>query len=292
MKLIPHQLQATTGKPGSSTCFLVKIVCKDGDVFGFTSLDADVTLDDTFHVVTYSSEQELRPQNIQQELNYSVDNTDLVGWFDDAMEKKVLSGKFDFAEITIYRCAYLKLAAGVEVLSYGTVGAIDFSTGKDSKRKVEYRGLTQQLQTNINTPYSKTCRAAFGDERCGMPFLWEPGSVSSVGDNPYLQMTITGVAQPDGYFDLGIVEFLTGNNTGAQLEIESWLATGLIQLSFLPPYPIVVGDTLRIRRDCDKSEAMCKAYGNIINMRAEHLTPVEDQAIMVPGAYIKSSGAK
>lgn len=292
MKKIPTPLKVTIGKPGTSTCFLVKIVCKDGDVLGFCSLDADITLDDGLHVVTYDSEQELRPQNIQQELNYSVDNTDLLGWFNATMEKLVLAGKLDFAEVTIYRCSYLRLNDGVEVLAYGTVGEVDFAPGSDGKRKVEYRGLTQQLQTNITQPWSLTCRAQFGDERCGMPFVWENATVSAVGDNPYTKFTISGVTQPDDYFVLGVLEFLTGDNAGKELEVEAWTADGSVQCSFLAPYPVKVGDTLRIRQDCDKTAANCKRYGNIVNMRAEHLTPVEDQAIMVPGAYIKSVGAK
>jgi hypothetical protein len=111
-----------------------------------------------------------------------------------------------------------------------------------------------------------------------------------VGDNPYVQFTVAGVAQPDDYFQLGIIEFLTGQNAGATIEVETWLASGVVQTSFLLPFPASVGDTLRIRKDCGKTEADCIAYGNIVNMRAEHLTPVQDQSLMVPGAYIKSEG--
>lgn len=291
MKKIPTPLQVNLSKPGTSTCFLVKIVCKDGDVLGFTTLDASVTLDDGLHNVTYDATQELRPQNLQQEANFSVDNTDLSGWFNADLEKLVLSGKLDFAEITIYRCSYLKLSAGVEVLAYGTVGEVDFATDSRSKRKVEYRGLIQQLQQVVVEQYSLTCRADFGDERCGMPFIWHTGAVASVGDNPYLNFTVSGIAQADDYFVLGVIEFLSGDNTGKTLEIESWTSGGVTQLSFLAPFPVKVGDSVRLRQDCDKTATACKAYGNIVNMRAEHLTPVQDQSVMVPGAYIKSQGA-
>lgn len=292
MKKIPTPLQVNLEKQGTSTCFLVKIVCKDGDALGFCSLDADLTFNDGEHNLTYDSAQELFPQNLQQELDYSVDNTDLLGWFNSTMETQVLAGKFDFAEVTIYRCAYLVLSSGVEVLAYGTVGEIDFMPTSDGKRKVEYRGLTQQLKTNVSQPWSLTCRAEFGDDRCGMPFVWYNGTVSAVGDDPYTKFTTSGVAQPDDYFVLGVIEFLTGDNAGKELEVESWLASGIVQLSFLAPYPVAIGDTFRIRQDCDKTETSCKNYGNIINMRAESKTPVQDQAIMVPGAYIKSVGSK
>lgn len=291
MKKIPITLLDSFAKPGTSVCFAIKAVCKDGDVLGFTTLDADITFNDTFHTVTYSSTNELRPQNIQQQADFSVDNTDLLGWFDDTLEAAVLSGKLDWAELTIYRVSYLKLELGAEVVAFGTVGEIDFGADTKSKRKVEYRSLTQQLQQVVTEQYSLTCRAQFGDERCGMPFVWFPGTISAVGDNPYAKFTVAGVVQPDDYFLLGVIEFLTGPNAGATIEVETWLATGVVQTSFLLPFPVSVGDTLRIRKDCGKTEADCIAYGNIINMRAEHLTPVQDQSLMVPGAYIKSEGS-
>ena len=53
----------------------------------------------------------------------------------------------------------------------------------------------------------------------------------------------------------------------------------------IPAYkPIVVGDTFMIRRDCDKSKAMCKDYGNLLNMRAEPELPrANGTALQVPG---------
>jgi uncharacterized phage protein (TIGR02218 family) len=270
----------------------VKIVTTDGEAIGFTTLDDDLTLDDGFGAVTYDSRQELRPQNIQQEANFESDNTDLTGWFAPAVKTLVLSGALSVAEVTIYRVMYLETDVGMEIVGFGTIGSVDFSSDGDGKRKIEFLGLTQKLQRHIINLYSLTCRADFGDERCTMPFVWELGTVSAVGDNPSTQFTISGVTEPDGYFLLGVVLFTGGDNDGVSMEVEDWKADGSVVLSFPMPNPVKVGDTLKIRRDCDKTAAMCKAYGNIINMRAEHLTPTEDKALMVPGAYIKSSGAQ
>jgi uncharacterized phage protein (TIGR02218 family) len=292
MKQTPGNFQEALRKPGTSTCFLIKIVASDDAVYGFTTLDTDVTFNDGIHNVVYDSRQELSPQNIQQEASYAADNTELDGWLEDVTEQIALAGRWDSAELTIYRIMYLRKDLGVEVVGYGTVGEISFSQDGDGKRKVEYRGLTQTLQNKTVPLYSLTCRAAFGDERCGMPFVWQTGTVSVVTDNPHLVFTITGVAQADGFFNLGVIEFLTGQNAGAVLEVETWLTTGAIKLSFLTPYPVEIGDTLRIRQDCLKTEAACLAYGNILNMRAEHLAPVQEKALMVPGAQVKSVGAQ
>jgi len=293
MKTIPISLQDRLSRPTGSWAYLAKVVSKkDGSVYGFTTLDAGIRFNDGIHDVVYDCSNELRPQNVQQDLSYEADNTELLGWFNKSLEKLVLAGRFDRAELTIYRVSYLHLEDGAEVIAYGTVGEIDFSPNAKSKRKVEYISLKGQLEQTINEMYSLTCRTQFGSDECGMPFVWENGTVSNVGSSPYLAFQVTGPSRPAGYFDFGIIEVLTGDNTGAELEIESWAADGTVQLSFLAPYPMKNGDTVRVRRDCGKTESDCKAYGNIINMRAEHLTPVEDAGVMVPGAYIKSVNAK
>lgn len=83
----------------------------------------------------------------------------------------------------------------------------------------------------------------------------------------------------DAYFVPGVVEWLTGANAGRQNEIEAYVS-GTRQITLvIPTYQTIAeGDTLRIRRDCDKSKAMCKAYLNLLNMRAEPELPRADGA--------------
>lgn len=293
MKTIPIALQERLDRPTGGWAFLAKIVSKKtGAVYGFTTLDEDITFNDKFHNVVYSCENELRPQNIEHAADFDPDNTQLVGWFNKGLEKLVLAGRFDRAEITIYRVAYLRLDLGAEIVAYGTVGDIAFSANAKSRRKIEYIGLRGQLQQVVNEMYSLTCRAQFGDNRCKMPYVWEEGTIQGVTTSPYLEFQIVGPTRPAGYFDFGVIEVLSGDNTGATLEVELWEANGYVHLSFLAPYPFKNNDRLRIRRDCGKTETDCLGYNNIINMRAEHLTPVENAGVMVPGAYIKAVNAK
>lgn len=292
MKQIPVLLLTQYAKPGGSFCYLAKVTDKKGNAHGFASLDADILFDDGLGPLWYSCIDELRPQRIETTSDYDADTTELVGWFNRELEKLILAGMFNRADVVIYRIAYLKPELGAEEVLFGTVGKIDFAANSDGKRKLEFVGLKEQLGQKVGDLYSLTCRAQFGDDKCKMPYVWQFGQVTTVGGSPYLAFSTSGVVRPAGYFEFGVVEFLTGDNTGAILEVEGWTATGDVQLSFLTPYPVRPGDQFRIRRDCGKTESDCKAYGNIINMRAEHLTPVENSGIMVPGAYIKSSGAE
>lgn len=286
-KLIPAVLIDAFGQPTVSTCYLIRIEMKNGEVKGFTSADFLINFDDGFGVVAYEPDEELRPQNIQSSSNMTVDNTKLQGWFSEELEQNVVAGMLDSAKLQIYRVAYLQLEKGFEIVASGTVGEIEYNSDAKDRRKIEFRSLTRQLTDNKSDLYSLTCRTEFGSEECGMPFVWQDGTIDLIpGENAQLIFKVVGISQPAGWFDFGIILFESGANEYAELEIESWAADGTVKLSYLTPYQIEDGASVKLRRDCGKTEADCIAYGNIVNMRAEHLTPAEDVAIGVPGAYI------
>lgn len=291
MKQIPVELQTAYDKPGRSTAFLVKIVDEDGNAYGFTTLDDVVEFDDGFHNLDYDPEQELKPQNIEMTVEVTdLDNTELHGWFNDAVEKLMVAGRFGSAEITIYRIAYLNIGAGAEVIAFGLLGKVDYAADSAGKRKIEWLGLDTLVNTAQVEVFSLTCRNEFGDENCRKPLVWETGSVSEV-DDANSRFRVTGISQADGYFNLGLVLFTSGDNDQSDREIETWTSDGWVTLSFPTAYNVLVGTGVSLRRDCDKTETACKAYSNIVNMDAEHLTPVQDQSLMIPGAYIKSSNS-
>lgn len=256
MKSIGIQLVTALAKPGKSTCFLVRIKDTNDNTHGFTNLDAVVRFDDGDGELVYLPNHELNPMNIQNSLDMEVDNTELVGWFGTALEDLVLAGKFMQAEISVYRISYLRTEYGCEVVAYGTVGTIEYSANTQSKRKIEYRGLGQKIKAKLNDVFSLTCRASFGDEDCGMPFVWEAATIIDVEDN-FMRFRVSGVTRPDDWFVLGVCEFLSGPNSTAQLEIESWSADGWLTLGFVSPFAVENGVSLRLRRDCDKTETAC-----------------------------------
>lgn len=289
---IPITLLDALAKPGKSTCFLIKIKSSSVGVYGFTTLDAAVKFNDGRDELTYRPYNVLQPQNIQSSWDITEsDNTELHGWFDDAIAQLFTAGLFSDAEITIYRVAYNHLNYGAEIVAYGTVGRAEFSASKQGSRKIEFRGLSDALMRKVNPVYSLTCRNEFGDERCGVPFVWEPGTISEVFDNRR-SFKVTGISRPLGYYDFGVVLFKDGSNESVQWEVETWSSDGDVKLSFPTPYSFDVGTQVWFRRDCNKFDVTCiEVYNNIVNFNGEHLTPVQDQSLMVPGAYIKSTNA-
>lgn len=292
MKQIPVTLLSTFQKSGRSTCFCCKIVSQDGTIVrGFTNLDDVVRFNDGIHSVEYDPTQPLVPQNIQSTSDLDPDNTELHGWFNDELKAMLMNGSLQSGEITVYRVAYLKLSAGAEVVAYGTIGKVEYMAEANGSRKIEFRGLDDLIENASCDLTSVTCRNDFGDEICRMPFVWEAGTVDEVAD-PLFQFKVAGITRPDDWFSLGVVLFDNGENATVTVEIETWTDDGWVTLSFAPPNNILPGTAVKLRRDCDKTFFTCRnAYNNVRNMNAEHLMPVSDTSLMVPGAYIKSNNA-
>lgn len=284
MKSIPVALQAHYDGDATTTAYLCRMQCKDGTVLGFTSLDADLTYDDGAGAVLYRADNGFESDRMQQTSDLSVGNTDLHGWVSDTgiTEQQIRAGFFDYARIRIYRVNYLDLSAGHEIVASGTAGETKFSRGG---WKLEFRSLTQQLKQPISKLYSRTCRTQFGDERCKEQLVWAAGTVTQVGAESDREFASADLGQAKDYFVPGVVEWITGANAGAQMEVDGFEA-GAVSLALPLAYPIAVGDTFRIRQDCDKTFAMCKErFDNTLNFRGEPLIPTDGQA-MVPGAEI------
>lgn len=296
MKQIPALLQTDLDQDATTFCLILRVRTKAGDVYGFTNLDADVTYDpatydpegtgDDWGSVLHKADQGFTPERLQASADLNVDNTDLQGWVSDTgvTEEQIRAGLFDYAEVRCYRVNYMDLSHGHEVVFVGTCGETKFSA---HGWKTEFRSLTQQLKQPISKLYSLKCRAKFGDAQCTKAFTWVAGSVTSVGAETDRIFTDTSIAEADGHFDLGVVEWLTGNNAGAQMEIDTH-ASDVLTLSLPLAYAIQVGDTYQRRQDCDKTAAMCKdTHNNLVNMRAELFIPIADAgASMVPGAQL------
>lgn len=303
MKNIPIALRNHLSLDATSWTRLLKVVCKDGTVLGFTELDADVTFDDGGGTLLYRADQGFTPERIQTTADLGVDNTDLAGWYSDTgiTEQRIRAGLFDFARVWVYRVNYMDLSQGREIWAAGTLGESRYS---ETGWTTEFRSLSQQLRQPLCQLYSLTCRARFGSkpigtigapfterQPCNKDLVWATGTVTSLGAEIDRIFTDSSRPEADGFYQPGVVEWLTGSNAGAQIEVYTFAADQFTLL--LPmPYQIQNGDTYRVRQDCDKTFVMCKTrHNNTLNNRSEHLTPVADaDSIMVPGAYISTVG--
>jgi len=141
---------------------LWKITRRDGEIFGFTDHDRDITYDG----LPYLAAKGYLPSAIVQQGNLAVDNLDVVtmieaGYF---TEEDIIGGVWDNAVVDIYLIDYEYPGRGIMILAEG------WKTGefkiRDQEFSVEIRSKTQTLQQVIVELTSPECRASLGDARC------------------------------------------------------------------------------------------------------------------------------
>ncbi len=287
MKTISAELLAHKRGQVTTLCQLMRVECGNGTLYGFTDLDQDVTYDDGNGPLLYEAAHGFMPSALSAQGGLSVDNADLAGLVayveTGITAQDVRAGKLDYAQVSIYQVNYADLTMGHEWMGHGTLGEV---TVQDGLIKSEFRSLSQTLKQSVCDLYSLTCRAQYGDDKCGATLDWIDATVTSVGSDPTSQFTASGLAQAADYFDPGVITWVTGNNAGKVIEVDTFGAGGVIQLLLQIYYPIQVGDTFQIRIDCPKTPAACKDARRDrwpLYFRGEPLIPVAD-AVQVPGA--------
>lgn len=278
----------------------MKIKSKSGEVVGMTTLNINVTYDDGKGdgPITYYAPVGTQPASIYYSGSMEVDNSEfqsLVPEFDfELNEYAINAGEFDYAEFWLYEVDYSDLSLGHWVIMSGTLGEVRTVDGITVWG--EMRSITDQYKKAICPLYSLTCRAKFGDAMCGydVSTLWNSGVVEIVGTEPNRTFyDTTNRTEATGFYEPGVIEFLTGANAGRTVEIES-SDVDFIALNFPTPYDIQVGDTYRIRRDCNKrardTEKGCAHWWGAewpLHFRGEPDIPVgEAGQATTPGASV------
>lgn len=176
-----------------------KLVRTDGVAFYFTAHDADLL----FEGNTYISKAGFSSTAIANANDFSVDNMDVQGLFDDDAIKDVelSAGKFDYADVYIFFVNWQDTTQGPLKMRRGFLGeVVSSATGYF---KVEIRGLTQLLQQKIVEMYGPECRADLGDSRCKVPI------------NPPLRQNTTAYALGD------YIRVSTNGGLGGQAQYEN-----------------------------------------------------------------------
>lgn len=156
--------------------------------------------------------------------------------------------------------------------------------------KFEVRSMFDRYNQVIGRLLSPYCTADFGDTQCGVARTNIAATVLTTSSDFQFTLNIGG-SYADDYFNLGTVQFLTGELAGTdEVEIFDYIgATGAVTL--LAPLPELPqpGDTLYIRRGCSKlkkssdaSLPTCHSYDNVVNFRGFDQVPGSDQYLKVP----------
>ncbi|MGJ7497456.1 DUF2163 domain-containing protein [Variovorax sp. RT4R15] len=310
MRDVPVALQAHLDGGVCTTAFLVRIepVTAGYSAFGITSLDRDVVYDDGDGEITYLSAIGMVPSAIASASDMSVDNSTaehLIPEFDIPFsDAELTAGILDFAWYSRYLVNYEDLTMGHVVVEHGQCGEMRNLQGMTFTS--EMTSLSKLLKQSIVEKDSLTCRATFGSkpigtpdadivERfpCGKDYTWVDGEVLTVGaeSNRTFTASISGAT---GTYTPGMVKWVEGANAGRQSEVEEFTAGATVDLAFETMFPIQVGDTFQIRRDCTKwveGDNGCKDHFGEpewkLHYRGEPYIPVADaDQINTPGATV------
>lgn len=255
-----------------TVCTLWKITRTDAQVFGFTDNSRDVT----YSGVTYAAATGHSPSAIKTSAGLAVDNLDVQALLDSTSitVADLEAGLWDFAEVQIMVVNYLDLTMGHMLLRKGWLGNV--KTGR-STFVAELRGMAQKLQQSVGRVYAPACDADLGDARCGITLASYTVSGSVTTATSARVFTDTALAQADGYFDGGLVTWLTGNNAGYSMEVKTH-ASDVITLQQAMPNATVIGDTYTLSAGCDKLRATCKTkFNNVVNFRGFPDVPGQDR---------------
>jgi uncharacterized phage protein (TIGR02218 family) len=122
------------------------------------------------------------------------------------------------------------------------------------------------------------CGIDLYDARCGLVKASFTVSSSAATSSTKTQI-LCGLAQAAGYFDLGTIEFTSGQNNGVKRTIKSY-TPGTINLSSPLPYTPAPGDTFDAAPGCNKTESRCDTiFSNTANRRAFPYVPVPETSL-------------
>lgn len=311
MRTIPIALQAHLDSDATSTCHLLRIapVRAGYSVVGLTDLDVDVAYNDGDGAVSYLAPVGFTSSALVTTSDFSVDNAETQSLFPEyevpqVSEADIRAGAYDYAAFKLYLVNHADLTQGHVLLMTGTLG--EMKTVDGVAFFGELRSLFQQFRQSIVERDSLTCRATFGSQAadspdaatapkierfpCGVVVdgLWQEGAVTQLGVEGTRVFRDASLISGVNAFAPGIVEWLSGANTGRQQEVEANTEGGLITLAFPTAFDIAEGDTFRIRPDCTKAwggDRSCYSYNNRLNFRGEPFIPVGDAgATSIPGA--------
>jgi uncharacterized phage protein (TIGR02218 family) len=267
----PAPLIAETQLNPTTLCRLFVLTPVGGTALRFTDHDADITVDGDL----YQADHSFQPSAVQSSIGGANQNLELTVLFIDTRigYAAVMGGLFQGASLEIYLASFGVPTAGKGIIMAGRVGS--FTCPSKLYGVMSVIGNTGKMDRTLTEVYQPTCRADFGDTRCGVSLAGfsEAFAVASVTDD---MLFVTGITAADGTYNLGSLVWATGANAGKAQEVAYSLATGAVALFYPAAYAVQPGDTGTIYRGCAKTVAACTAYGNLPQFRGEPYVPGDD----------------
>jgi uncharacterized phage protein (TIGR02218 family) len=194
----------------------------------------------------------------------------------------VRQGVFDGAELTLYRAfmpAYGNIAAGTVIMFAGRVTEIDASRALATFTiNSHLELLNQHLPRNL---YQPGCLNTLYDSACTVnkTSFTVSGTAMSGSTTSIINASLS---QATGYFDLGVITFTSGVNSGIACTVKSHVSGSPATVAVIAPFPFTPanGDIFQIVPGCDKQQSTCQSkFSNLINFRGFPYVPENSTAV-------------
>lgn len=276
MKAVPANLAAMLASGVTTLCRCWRVVRQDGQVYGFTDHDRELTFGGT----VYAPETGFSAAEVETTLGLAIDTMEVAGALSSTQidETDIGLGFWDNADVTIWIVDWTNVANRL-LETRGSLGEI---ARGDLVFETEIRGLAHRLNQEAGRTYQRQCDAVLGDARCGVDLgnadFSGSGTVVAAADDRYL--TVSGLESfASGFFAQGLLTWTSGNNEAASVELRGHAANRLT-LWRAAAIKVQPGDTFDIVAGCDKSWAMCRErFSNGANFRGFPHIPGDDFAL-------------
>lgn len=263
-------------------CDLYEITLLGGTVLRYADYDIDIKLADG-RTFTHTGPAFVRGETSvtakievdHMDLSVFANENDKVGqstWMEAAQV-----GAFDEADLVHYMCFMSEPGVVVDILEWFG-GYVDVEGGGGIEMDWSVNSYMKKL--NVDYPTRKfypTCPYTVYGTGCDLNVAdWTvTGTITQVISK---QEIYTNLTAADGYYDLGGVEFTSGDLNGASMSVEnSYVANGrivfIVALDELP----AVGDTFSVYPGCAGTPAICSTkFGNLSHNRSTPFVPLKE----------------
>ena len=275
MKTFPIALQAHLDGSGTTLATCMRIVRRDGTVYGFTNHDRRLLIDG----LDYYPEASFNPTDIASRSNLDTDNVELEGLLSSAniTEDDIRAGYWNAAPYRLFQVNWKDLTQGQKKDRAGRLAQIIVNR---STFVAELLGVMEAYTSSVGEFTSPDCRTNLGDERCKVdltPFTF--ASTIDTASNTRYAVTDAARGEADDFFTNGTIT-ITFAGGDLAFDVKSFSGGTFVVKQPIPfdatglPYVAVAG--------CDKKRETCRdRFSNIANMRAEPWLRGQDVAVQV-----------
>lgn len=257
----------------------------DGSIYRFTSAETDlITGGNTFQ----TAGPLLQRGKVRTVIGLQVDSLDVSIFADENILlngvpwlKAITNGVLDGAYLKLERAimpTWGDLTNGGTLISFmGRVSEIVVSR-TEAKLTVnsDLELLNIQIPRNL---YQPGCVHTLYDTGCTLNRASYAISTTVSSTSTTSSVNASALTQAAGYFDLGVLQFTTGQNAGVRRTVKSF-SPGVVSLSYPLPYAPAISDSFTIWPGCDKQKDTCDTkFANKANFKGMPYIPQPENAL-------------